>query len=64
MVFIQCDQEAKATTTFKAQIDKLQKERDEFQKMVIGSQVNILELFMTLCSYCCSFHAILSFDIP
>nr|XP_043621247.1 afadin- and alpha-actinin-binding protein-like isoform X2 [Erigeron canadensis] len=30
--------EAKAKAGFKAQIDKLQQERDEFQKMVIGSQ--------------------------
>ncbi|EAZ06151.1 hypothetical protein OsI_28385 [Oryza sativa Indica Group] len=30
--------EAKNTATLKAQIDKLQQERDEFQKMVIGNQ--------------------------
>ncbi|GAB2291467.1 hypothetical protein Dimus_025722 [Dionaea muscipula] len=30
--------EAKATASFKAQIDKLQQERDEFQRMVIGNQ--------------------------
>ncbi|KAL8488910.1 hypothetical protein ACS0TY_024528 [Phlomoides rotata] len=30
--------EAKATAAFKSQIDKLQKERDEFQKMVLGNQ--------------------------
>ncbi|GMH03987.1 hypothetical protein Nepgr_005826 [Nepenthes gracilis] len=30
--------EAKATTAFKAQIEKLQQERDEFQRMVIGNQ--------------------------
>ncbi|KAL2928909.1 Afadin- and alpha-actinin-binding protein [Bienertia sinuspersici] len=30
--------EAKATAGFKAQIEKLQQERDEFQKMVIGNQ--------------------------
>ncbi|XP_052199447.1 uncharacterized protein LOC127806287 isoform X1 [Diospyros lotus] len=30
--------EAKATATFKAQIEKLQQERDEFQRMVIGNQ--------------------------
>ncbi|KAG0463343.1 hypothetical protein HPP92_019412 [Vanilla planifolia] len=30
--------EAKATAAFKAQIEKLQQERDEFQKMVIGYQ--------------------------
>ncbi|KAI3902600.1 hypothetical protein MKW92_003181 [Papaver armeniacum] len=30
--------EAKAAATFKAQIDKLQQERDEFQRMVIGNQ--------------------------
>ncbi|KAK4392608.1 Afadin- and alpha-actinin-binding protein B [Sesamum angolense] len=30
--------EAKATAAFKAQIDKLQQERDEFQKMVLGNQ--------------------------
>ncbi|CAA7408193.1 unnamed protein product [Spirodela intermedia] len=30
--------EAKAKSAFKAQIDKLQQERDEFQKMVIGNQ--------------------------
>lgn len=33
-------QEAKATAAFKAQIEKLQQERDEFQRMVIGNQVN------------------------
>lgn len=32
-------QEAKATAAFKAQIEKLQQERDEFQRMVIGNQV-------------------------
>lgn len=32
-------QEAKATAAFKTQIDKLQQERDEFQKMVLGNQV-------------------------
>lgn len=36
------DQEAKATAAFKAQIEKLQQERDEFQRMVIGNQVNAL----------------------
>lgn len=35
-------QEAKATAAFKAQIEKLQQERDEFQRMVIGNQVNNL----------------------
>ncbi|KAF4396000.1 hypothetical protein G4B88_020637 [Cannabis sativa] len=30
--------EAKSTATFKAQIEKLQQERDEFQRMVIGNQ--------------------------
>ncbi|KZV14515.1 Afadin- and alpha-actinin-binding protein [Dorcoceras hygrometricum] len=30
--------EAKATAAFKSQIDKLQQERDEFQKMVLGNQ--------------------------
>ncbi|XP_068648832.1 uncharacterized protein [Aristolochia californica] len=30
--------EAKATAAFKSQIEKLQQERDEFQKMVIGNQ--------------------------
>ncbi|KAJ0984213.1 hypothetical protein J5N97_002569 [Dioscorea zingiberensis] len=30
--------EAKAAATFKAQIEKLQQERDEFQRMVIGNQ--------------------------
>ncbi|ONK70549.1 uncharacterized protein A4U43_C05F34860 [Asparagus officinalis] len=30
--------EGKATAAFKAQIEKLQQERDEFQKMVIGNQ--------------------------
>lgn len=30
--------EAKAASAFKAQIDKLQQERDEFQRMVIGNQ--------------------------
>ena len=34
-----CYQEAKATAAFKSQIEKLQKERDEFQRMVIGNQV-------------------------
>lgn len=33
-------QEAKATAAFKAQIEKLQQERDEFQRMVIGNQVS------------------------
>ncbi|KAL0383258.1 UNVERIFIED_CONTAM: hypothetical protein Scaly_0613100 [Sesamum calycinum] len=32
--------EAKATAAFKSQIDKLQQERDEFQKMVLGNQVH------------------------
>lgn len=32
-------QEAKNTAALKAQIEKLQQERDEFQKMVIGNQV-------------------------
>ena len=36
---VACDQEAKAKAGLKAQIDKLQQERDEFQKMVIGNQV-------------------------
>ncbi|KAK4370192.1 hypothetical protein RND71_009667 [Anisodus tanguticus] len=31
-------EEAKATAALKAQIDKLQKERDEFQRMVLGNQ--------------------------
>ncbi|RXH71587.1 hypothetical protein DVH24_018942 [Malus domestica] len=30
--------EAKATAAFKSQIEKLQQERDEFQRMVIGNQ--------------------------
>ena len=33
-------QEAKATAAFKTQIEKLQQERDEFQRMVIGNQVS------------------------
>lgn len=33
------DQEAKAAAGFKTQIEKLQQERDEFQRMVIGNQV-------------------------
>jgi hypothetical protein len=37
----QNNQEAKNTATLKSQIDKLQQERDEFQKMVIGNQVQI-----------------------
>jgi X breakpoint 2-interacting protein len=36
---IQNDQEQKASAAFKAQIEKLQQERDEFQRMVIGNQV-------------------------
>lgn len=39
------DQEAKATAQFKAQIEKLQQERDEFQRMVIGNQVKIVEFY-------------------
>jgi synovial sarcoma, X breakpoint 2 interacting protein len=35
------NQEAKNTAALKAQIDKLQQERDEFQKMVIGNQVSL-----------------------
>ncbi|KAM0014148.1 putative afadin/alpha-actinin-binding protein [Helianthus debilis subsp. tardiflorus] len=34
--------EAKAKAALKAQIEKLQQERDEFQKMVIGNQVRLL----------------------
>jgi len=37
------DQEAKAAAQSKAQIEKLQQERDEFQRMVIGNQVRIVE---------------------
>jgi len=37
-------QEAKATAGFKAQIEKLQQERDEFQRMVIGNQVRTVFL--------------------
>jgi X breakpoint 2-interacting protein len=33
--------EAKNTAALKSQIDKLQQERDEFQKMVIGNQVRL-----------------------
>ncbi|CAL9060778.1 unnamed protein product, partial [Musa banksii] len=33
--------EAKKTASLKAQIDKLQQERDEYQKMVIGNQVEL-----------------------
>lgn len=39
------EQEAKATAAFKSQIDKLQQERDEFQKMVLGNQVYSLPSF-------------------
>lgn len=35
-------QEAKTTAAFKVQVEKLQQERDEFQRMVIGNQVRIL----------------------
>ncbi|KAL0346038.1 UNVERIFIED_CONTAM: hypothetical protein Sradi_4435100 [Sesamum radiatum] len=38
--------EAKATATFKAQIDKLQQERDEFQKMVLGNQERLNQVLM------------------
>ena len=44
-LFILYYQEAKAAANFKAQIDKLQQERDEFQRMVIGNQVEINLLF-------------------
>lgn len=37
-------QEAKAAAAFKAQIEKLQQERDEFQRMVIGNQVRFFVL--------------------
>ncbi|KAF6171662.1 hypothetical protein GIB67_042177, partial [Kingdonia uniflora] len=33
---------AKAAATFKAQIEKLQQERDEFQRMVKGNQFSLL----------------------
>ncbi|RRT83577.1 hypothetical protein B296_00001634, partial [Ensete ventricosum] len=36
--------EAKTTANLKAQIEKLQQERDEFQKMVIGNQVDAYEV--------------------
>ncbi|RWW11142.1 hypothetical protein GW17_00025269, partial [Ensete ventricosum] len=36
--------EAKNTANLKAQIEKLQQERDEFQKMVIGNQVDAYEV--------------------
>lgn len=39
-------QEAKATAAFKAQNEKLQQERDEFQRMVIGNQVRTLFFIM------------------
>ena len=39
--FLLNNQEAKNTAALKAQIDKLQQERDEFQKMVIGNQVGL-----------------------
>jgi hypothetical protein len=39
--FLLNNQEAKNTAALKAQIDKLQQERDEFQKMVIGNQVSL-----------------------
>ncbi|KAK6127070.1 hypothetical protein DH2020_039194 [Rehmannia glutinosa] len=38
--------EAKATAAFKAQIDKLQQERDEFQKMVLGNQERLNQVLM------------------
>lgn len=40
-IIFQNNQEAKNTAALKSQIDKLQQERDEFQKMVIGNQVQI-----------------------
>lgn len=44
------DQEAKNTAALKAQIEKLQQERDEYQKMVIGNQVNYFSPLCFLCS--------------
>ncbi|EXB54737.1 hypothetical protein L484_012837 [Morus notabilis] len=38
--------EAKATAAFKAQIEKLQQERDEFQRMVIGNQERLNQVLM------------------
>ncbi|BBG92856.1 Afadin/alpha-actinin-binding protein [Prunus dulcis] len=38
--------EAKATAAFKSQIDKLQQERDEFQRMVIGNQERLNQVLM------------------
>lgn len=35
-------QEAKNTAALKSQIEKLQQERDEFQRMVIGNQVRLV----------------------
>ncbi|KAF6171345.1 hypothetical protein GIB67_035735 [Kingdonia uniflora] len=40
------DQEAKAAAAFKAQIEKLQQERDEFQRMVIGNQEKLNQVLM------------------
>ncbi|GJN36593.1 hypothetical protein PR202_gb25469 [Eleusine coracana subsp. coracana] len=39
--------EAKNTAALKAQIDKLQQERDEFQKMVIGNQVRFYLMLLS-----------------
>ncbi|RRT45940.1 hypothetical protein B296_00040494 [Ensete ventricosum] len=38
--------EAKKTASLKAQIDKLQQERDEYQKMVIGNQERLNQVLM------------------
>lgn len=49
-------QEAKNTAALKSQIDKLQQERDEFQKMVIGNQVRLpyfISLKITLACFFC-----------
>ncbi|KAF3639532.1 putative proteinaceous RNase P 1, chloroplastic/mitochondrial-like [Capsicum annuum] len=39
-------EEAKATAVLKVQIDKLQKERDEFQRMVLGNQERLNQVMM------------------
>lgn len=45
-------QEAKATAALKAQIDKLQKERDEFQRMVLGNQVDYYLFILLIMKQC------------
>lgn len=56
-------QEAKNTAAFKAQIEKLQQERDEFQRMVIGNQVRtgcIIKSWLHLDAYCLEMPQIIS----